>query len=119
MVDFLDISLWDSFKQPDLVEYQDKSLLTHFTDLDLKKTLLTVAGKIFTAADVSKVLVAGADFVTIGRAAILHHDFPKLVLNNPGFISIKPPVPRNYLADQGLGDEFIDYMHRRGDFVKD
>ncbi|MGB1318391.1 MAG: NADH:flavin oxidoreductase, partial [Flavobacteriales bacterium] len=32
-LDFLDISLWDSFKMPEEEEFQDKSLLQHFTDM--------------------------------------------------------------------------------------
>ncbi|MEM6300073.1 MAG: NADH:flavin oxidoreductase, partial [Bacteroidota bacterium] len=75
-IDFLDISLWDVFKLPEEEEHQNKSLLAHFTELYRKNVCLTVAGKIRNGEDVKKVLDAGVDFVTIGRSAILHHDFP-------------------------------------------
>jgi 2,4-dienoyl-CoA reductase-like NADH-dependent reductase (Old Yellow Enzyme family) len=115
--DFLDISLWDCFKMPEDEQYKDKSLLEHFTSLDYGDVKLTVAGKIRTAADVRKILDAGVDFVSIGRAAILHHDFPKLVMENPDFAPIPLPVTREHLADEFLGEKFINYMAGWPDFV--
>ncbi|MCB0756677.1 MAG: NADH:flavin oxidoreductase, partial [Flavobacteriales bacterium] len=81
--DFLDISLWDCFKYPEDEQYNDRSLLEHFTSLDYKNVKLTVAGKIRTGKDVQSILDASVNFVSIGRSAILHHDFPKLVADNP------------------------------------
>jgi len=43
--DFLDISLWDSFKLPENPKYRHKTLLDHFTDLDFKDVKYTVAEK--------------------------------------------------------------------------
>ena len=117
-IDFLDISLWDVFKDPEEVEHQHKSLLKHFTDLDRKDVKLTVAGKINNAADVQKVLDAQVDFVSIGRSAILHYDFPKQVMNDPDFEPIELPVTEDYLKKQGLGQNFVTYMKRWEGFVK-
>lgn len=117
-VDFIDISLWDSFKLPEEEEHQDKSLLEHFSEIDYKKTKLTVAGQILSGKDVHKILNAGIDFVTIGRSAILHFDFPQQVLNNPDFKTTDTPVSPAYLKEQGLSDRFIEYMRRWPDFVK-
>ncbi|MEM6376673.1 MAG: NADH:flavin oxidoreductase [Bacteroidota bacterium] len=116
-VDFLDISLWDCFKMPHEEKYQDKTLLQHFTDLDFKNVRLTVAGKIRSGADVHKILAAGVDFITAGRAGILHHDFPTRVLEDPNFQPISTPVSEAYLKQEGLGDAFIQYMQRWPDFV--
>jgi 2,4-dienoyl-CoA reductase-like NADH-dependent reductase (Old Yellow Enzyme family) len=116
-IDFLDISLWDVFKSPHQEAYNHLSLLSHFTKLDLKKILLTVAGKIQNADDVKKVLAAGVDFVTIGRSGILHHDFPQKVINDPKFEPISTPVSTEYLETEGLGPKFIQYMKRWADFV--
>lgn len=118
-IDFLDISLWDSFKLPEEESYQSKSLLEHFTSLDRKKIKLTVAGKIRTGKDVHSILNQGVDFVTIGRMGILHHDFPLNVMGNPDFQPIKTPVSRNYLSKEGLGRKFIRYMERWPNFVDD
>jgi 2,4-dienoyl-CoA reductase-like NADH-dependent reductase (Old Yellow Enzyme family) len=117
-IDFLDISLWDCFKAPEDKKYQDLSLLDHFTALDFKKVLLTVAGKIQSGKDVHKVLHSGVDFVAIGRSAILHHDFPIKVMENPNFEPVDIPVSEQYLIDEGLGKKFIQYMHRWPGFVK-
>jgi 2,4-dienoyl-CoA reductase-like NADH-dependent reductase (Old Yellow Enzyme family) len=85
IVDFLDLSLWDVFKLPEEKEYQHQSLLNHFTELPFKNVRLTVAGNIRNGNDVKRALDAGIDFVTIGRSAILHHDFPKRVIENVNF----------------------------------
>ena len=118
-IDFLDISLWDVFKLPHEEEHQHKSLLEHFTELNRGAARLTVAGNIRSGSDVHKVLDAGVDFISIGRAAILHHDFPKRVLNKPNFIPVAPPVTPEYLQKEGLGENFISYMKRWEGFVGD
>jgi 2,4-dienoyl-CoA reductase-like NADH-dependent reductase (Old Yellow Enzyme family) len=116
-IDFLDISLWDVFKFPEEEEYKKHSLLEHFTHLDRGGIKLTVAGNIKTGHDVKKVLEAGVDFASIGRAAILHHDFPKRVINDLDFTPIETPVSIDYLRNEGLGDDFIKYMQRWDGFV--
>jgi 2,4-dienoyl-CoA reductase-like NADH-dependent reductase (Old Yellow Enzyme family) len=119
MVDFLDISLWDCFKFPEEEEFKDKPLLEHFTSIDFKDVRLTVAGKIRDGKDVMKIMDAGVDFVTIGRSAILHHDFPMKVMENPEFTSIQTPVSKSYLANEGLSNAFVDYMQRWPNFVEE
>jgi 2,4-dienoyl-CoA reductase-like NADH-dependent reductase (Old Yellow Enzyme family) len=116
-IDFLDISLWDIFKRPEEEKFNSK-LLAHFTDLDFKNVRLTGAGNISTGSDVKKALESGVDFVTIGRSAILHHDFPLKVMANPEFEPTATPVSKEYLAKEGLGARFITYMRRWPDFVK-
>lgn len=118
-IDFLDISLWDVFKMPEQEAYQDQSLLAHFTSIDRKQVKLTVAGKIRTGEDVRKVLDAGVDFVSVGRSAILYHDFPVKIMEAPDFIPIKTPVSKAHLQKEGLGEKFIDYMSRWKGFVEE
>ena len=118
-IDFLDISLWDSFKLPEEEAYQGSSLLSHFAELSRGKVLLTVAGKIMTAEHVRDVLAADVDFVTIGRGAILHHDYPRQVMNNDAFEPIALPVSRAHLAQEGLSETFIEYMNGWKGFVAD
>jgi 2,4-dienoyl-CoA reductase-like NADH-dependent reductase (Old Yellow Enzyme family) len=117
-IDFLDISLWDSFKMPEDEALQNQSLLAHFTHLDFQQVKLTVAGKIRTGSDVREILAAGVDFVTVGRAAILHHDFPRRVMENPDFVPTSIPVSEEYLRQEGLGEAFIQYMKRWDGFVE-
>lgn len=118
-VDFLDISLWDCFKLPEDPKHQNISLLEHFTSLDFKQVKLTVAGKISNAKEVQQILDSGVDFVTIGRSAILHHDFPVKVIENPDFEPIQIPVSKAYLRKEGLSDTFITYMKRWPDFIQE
>ena len=118
-VDFLDISLWDSFKLPEEEAYQGSSLLSHFARLPRGKVLLTVAGKILTAEQVQDVLAADVDFVTIGRGAILHHDYPRRVMNDDRFEPVSLPVSRAHLAQEGLSERFIEYMGGWKGFVAD
>ncbi len=118
-IDFLDISLWDCFKLPEEVEFQNKSLLEHFTELDYQKIKVTVAGKIRTGPEVKKILAAGIDFVTIGRAGILHHDFPVQVANNSAFTPVDTPVSKTYLQKEGLGESFVRYMQKWEGFVEE
>ncbi|MDN3643233.1 NADH:flavin oxidoreductase [Lutimonas halocynthiae] len=117
-IDFLDISLWDSFKIPNEEKYQNMTLLEHFSNLDFKKVKWTVAGKISNAVDVQNILDAGVDFVSIGTSAILHHDFPKLVIENPDFSPIAIPVSEAHLKKEGLGKNFVAYLKRWPEFVK-
>ena len=134
-IDFIDMSLWDCFKYPDNFSKEDpnlekimnpekieknlkKTLLEHFTDLDFKNVLLTVAGNIRTGKDVHKIIGAGVDFAAIGRAAIVHHDFPKKVLNNPAFEPLNLPVSKAHLKNEGVSDKFIEYLRFFKGFVE-
>ncbi len=116
-IDFLDVSLWDIYKFPEEIEHQNQSLLSYFTSIDMKKVRLTVAGKIINGLDVHNVLNAGVDFVSIGKSGILHHDFPKRVINDANFKAIETPVSKEYLQNEGLSENFIDYMRKWPNFV--
>ncbi len=109
-VDYLDMSLWDVFKEPAEAGYGGKPLIDYFTCLERGSTRLGVAGKITTGAAAQACLDSGADFVLIGRAAILHKDFPQRVRQDAQFQSVALPVTRAWLRDQGLGPAFVDYM---------
>ena len=118
-IDFLDMSLWDSFKEPAEEAFQGKTLLSYFTDLDRGEVKLGTAGKIYMPDDARRCMEAGADFVTLGRAAILHHNFPLLMFKTPDFEPVTLPVSRDYLRSQGLGEAFVNYMAGWKGFVKD
>jgi 2,4-dienoyl-CoA reductase-like NADH-dependent reductase (Old Yellow Enzyme family) len=118
-IDFIDLSLWDCFKTPEEFPESKMNLLEHVLQLDFKKVKLTVAGNIRTGEDVQKVLNVGVDFVTIGRSGILHHDFPKKVIENPDFEPIDNPVTVTHLKSEGLSETFINYMRRWEGFVEE
>jgi 2,4-dienoyl-CoA reductase-like NADH-dependent reductase (Old Yellow Enzyme family) len=117
-IDFLDLSLWDCFKMPEGDKEKKKTLLDHFTAIDRKEVRLTVAGKIQSGKDANAILQANVDFITVGRSGILHHDFPKFVMDNPNFTPTETPVSAAYLSNEGLSPVFIEYMGNWPGFVQ-
>ena len=117
-IDYLDLSLWDVFKEPQEEALRGRSLLSYFTDLERGQVRLGAAGKIASGPDVRRCLQAGVDFVVIGRAAILHHDFPERLRADPALTAIKTPVTVDHLRGEGLSPAFIDYMKRWQGFVQ-
>jgi 2,4-dienoyl-CoA reductase-like NADH-dependent reductase (Old Yellow Enzyme family) len=109
-LDYLDMSLWDCFKPPQDPAYADRPLIAHFAALQRGATRLGVAGKLMDAATARLCLDSGVDFVLIGRGAMLHHDFARRVLADPGFRSIERPVSRAYLQAEGLAPAFLQYV---------
>ncbi|HET6970863.1 MAG TPA: NADH:flavin oxidoreductase, partial [Phenylobacterium sp.] len=116
-LDYLDMSLWDVFKEPTEEAFKGRSLMSYFTALDRGAVRLGVAGKVTSPAIASRMLDEGADYVLIGRAAILHHDFPERA-RDPQFTPIALPVTREYLANEGLGPAFVTYMGTWPGFVE-
>lgn len=119
LVDHLDLSLWDSFKEPEEEGYRGRSLLSYFTELDRGSVCLSAAGKIRSARDAERVFSAGVDALTIGRAAILHHDFPERCRDDPFFEPVELPVTPDYLHGEGVSDKFVDYLRNWEGFVAD
>jgi len=117
-IDLLDLSLWDVFKEPEEADFKGRSLLSYFTGLERGRVRIGAAGKIMTADDARRVIAAGADIAIVGRAAILHHDFPQRVQADPGFKSVPLPVTAEHLRNEGLGPAFVRYMGNWKGFVQ-
>jgi 2,4-dienoyl-CoA reductase-like NADH-dependent reductase (Old Yellow Enzyme family) len=92
--------------------------MSYFADLPRGDVRLGVAGKLMSAADARAMLDAGADFVLLGRAAILHHDWPQKARANPDFRPVSLPVARAHLEAEGLGPTFVNYMSTWAGFVE-
>ena len=60
-IDFLDMSLWDCFKEPEEEEFKGKSLIDWFTPLERHGVRLGVAGNLRTPDDVRRAMDAGVD----------------------------------------------------------
>lgn len=112
-IDLLDWSLWDVDKTID-----GTTILSKVLSLNYFGCPVSVAGKIDSAEKVNVLLNEGIDMVSIGRGAILHHDFPKACLAS-GFIVRELPVTADSLYKEGLSKVFIDYMRRWKGFVLD
>ncbi|HET9628691.1 MAG TPA: NADH:flavin oxidoreductase [Novosphingobium sp.] len=119
MADYIDLSCWDTFKEPEDARFKGRAIMDWFTELPRGNTRLGVAGKLTSGPSVVECLRRGADFVLIGRGAILHHDFPRRLSANPSFTSVSLPVSRAHLHAEGLGEHFIDYMATWEGFVAD
>ena len=116
-IDFLDMSLWDSFKEPEDEAFKGRSLLSYFTELERGDVALGIAGKLRDPNEVRLAMEADIDFVLLGRAAILHHDFPLQMQADSNFTPISNPVSSDHLREQGLGEAFITYMSGWKGFV--
>ncbi len=113
-LDFLELSLWDAFKDPEEDQYKGRPLFQWFADLERGDTRLGIAGRIRSGANIRTLLDAGIDFALIGYAGILNHDFPRRLGSDPEFRM--PPLPTTpaHLAAEGLSPAFISYL--RTDF---
>lgn len=108
-LDYLDMSLWDVFMRPR--GGAEGLLVEHFTDLPRGGARLGVAGKVLSSADAAWCLDQGADFVSVGTGAILHHDFAARAVADPAFEARTRPVPRDVLREEEhVGPAFLDYL---------
>lgn len=109
LLDYLDMSLWDVFMAP-RGEGHEGLLIDHFTDLPRHGAALGVAGRVLSAADAQWCLDKGADLVTVGTGAILHHDFAARAMSDPAFVVRERPVSRETLRAEHVGPAFVDYL---------
>ena len=116
-IDYLDMSLWDIRKEPEEETFKGASLMSYFTELKRGSVRLGVAGKVMTSEHAVDALAAGCDFVLLGRAAILHHDYPRRLHEDASFRPVSLPVTREHLRAEGLGPAFITYMDGWRGFV--
>jgi len=116
-IDFLDMSLWDVFKEPEEEDYKGRSLMSYFTELPRGNVKLGVAGKIRTPEDAEQIIAENVDWIMLGRAAILHHDFPKRYKQDSTFTPVDTPVTSGYLMEEGLSKNFLAYMERWPGFI--
>jgi len=117
-VDFIDLSMWDVFKEAADEEYAGRKLLDLYAELPRGETKLAVAGKIYSGDDAQRALDGGADIVAIGRAAITDHDFPNKIRHNASAKMRELPVSRATLREERLSEGFIDYMSAWAGFVE-
>ncbi|MBM3695483.1 MAG: NADH:flavin oxidoreductase [Actinobacteria bacterium] len=116
-IDLLDMSLWDFRKEPEEEEFRGRTLLSCFAELERGPARLAAGGKIRSGQDAAECVAAGADLVVIGRAGILHHDFPRRVESDSTFGAVPLPVTPGYLRSEGLADSFVAYMRNWEGFV--
>ena len=116
-IDFLDMSLWDSFKEPEDEAFKGRTLLSYFTELERGNVALGIAGKLRNPSEINQAMAAEIDFVMLGRAAIIHHDFPRQMQEDSNFTPMRTPVSADHLRKEGLGEAFVTYMSGWKGFV--
>jgi 2,4-dienoyl-CoA reductase-like NADH-dependent reductase (Old Yellow Enzyme family) len=109
-IDFLDLSIWDVYKEPNEERFQGRSLMSYFSELTRGTIKLGVAGKVYTPDDVKHCLAQGADFVLMGKASILNSDFASQMKVNVDYHPAQAPVTRAHLQSQGVTEPFMDYL---------
>jgi 2,4-dienoyl-CoA reductase-like NADH-dependent reductase (Old Yellow Enzyme family) len=118
-VDLIDMSLWDVHRVPNIAGYEGRTLLDIVCAWPRGEVRLGVAGKIHEPNDVNAVLDAGADVAVIGRAAILHHDYPQRMRADAAWIPVRPPVTMAHLSSEGVSPTFGGYLRDMFKFVAD
>jgi 2,4-dienoyl-CoA reductase-like NADH-dependent reductase (Old Yellow Enzyme family) len=110
-LDYIDMSLWDCFKEAEEEAFKGKTLVELFAALDRGETRLGVAGQIRSGPSAQRALDEGADFVLVGRAAIAEHDFPERVRRDPAHEMPTPPFSMDYLVNEGISPPFLNYLN--------
>ena len=119
-VDLIDMSLWDVRRVAADGAFAGRSLLDVFAGIDRGDVRLAVAGQVRDPADIAEVLDRGVDVPILGRAAILHHDYPQRLAADPGFVPRHPPAPSEVLVQEGVSPAFLQYLRTRFEgFVAD
>lgn len=109
-IDFLDMSLWDVFKEPEEEAFKGKSLMSHFVELERSNVRLGIAGNIRTPQQAEEAMASGVDWIMLGRAAMLNHDFPLLYQADNVFTPTAIPASKVHLAKEGMSPKFITYF---------
>jgi 2,4-dienoyl-CoA reductase-like NADH-dependent reductase (Old Yellow Enzyme family) len=108
-IEFLDVSLWDFGKAPEEPGFGD-NLMRVFAELPRGQVRVGCAGKITSGGDVRAAMAGAMDFVFIGRAAIVHHDYVRRYTADPDFVPRPTPVPESHLRAEGVSPAFMDYL---------
>ncbi|NRA55804.1 MAG: NADH:flavin oxidoreductase [Gammaproteobacteria bacterium] len=107
-VDYIHMSLYDAFKQPNHLPLGNKTLLQWIKSKLNPAIPLMIAGNISTISAADQLNLQGADLVAIGKAAVGNPDWVNKI--NAGKTLIKPPYSYENLAHNGFTHSAIDYM---------
>lgn len=105
--DFIDLSLWNY--QRKTLKRPEEHPLPLFRAALPREVALCAAGAIWSRADAQAVLELGADFVSLGRAAIVDPDWPRHT-REPHFEPRRAPLTPQQYRQNGLSDAFIQYL---------
>ena len=112
--DWIHVSLWNF--APNTKKRPDVHPIAAVREAVPRDVAIIAAGSIWTAAEARSVLERGADIVSLGRAAILNPDWPKLAAQ-PGWEPLRPPMTRAALLERAVSPQFAQYLTRWKNFV--
>lgn len=75
------------------------------------RAMVAAAGGIWTQEDAQRLFDAGGDIAVVGKAAIVHPDWPIASLR-PDFEPIKSNWTVDYLRSVDVGERFIEYLKK-------
>jgi 2,4-dienoyl-CoA reductase-like NADH-dependent reductase (Old Yellow Enzyme family) len=107
-VDYIHMSLYDAFKQPNHLKKTNQTLLQWIKSHLNPNITLIIAGKISTAEEADWVISHGADLIAIGQSAVGNPDWVNKV--NNGEELILKPYSQNHLSNLGFTQQSIDYL---------
>ncbi len=107
-LDFLHLSLQDASGPPPF-EPGAPAVTTAIRAALPADVALLVAGGVWTRDDADRALDAGADAVAVGKAAIIHADWPRRSAD-PGFTPNRPPWPVDALPAQAVSPRLVTYL---------
>lgn len=109
-VDIIHLSLRNA-SGPAPFEQNEISVVRAIRDAVPAEVKIASAGGILTRDDAGKTEASGADLVVLGRASIVHPDWPT-VSKIEDFIPISPPWDPDYLSQIAIGPKFLQYLNR-------
>lgn len=107
-VDYIHMSLYDSFKKPNHLSEGEQTLLQWIKSKLHPEITLMIAGRIADIDAADKITLQGADLVAIGKAAVGNPDWVNRI--NAGKALISPPYSAKHLSVNGFTTSAIDYM---------
>lgn len=116
-IHFLHLSLGSALKTPSKYSQTKTPISLSFRNALPPDVALIVSGNIWTAADATATMKAGADFVSLGKTAIAHPEWP-LQVGHQAFMPTPLPLTAKELSDRGVGDAMVQTL-RRMNLVKE
>jgi 2,4-dienoyl-CoA reductase-like NADH-dependent reductase (Old Yellow Enzyme family) len=107
-VDIIHLSLRDAVAPPPL-ENSTVPVVQSIKQILPSDVKLATAGGIWTRCDAKKLSELGSDFIVIGKAAIIHENWPEII-KITNFEPNKPPWTEEALKQVNVSNKFIKYL---------
>lgn len=110
-MDYFHLSLGDFGKRPSEESAPRTPVVTLFREALPSHVALMTSGGVWEFDHAREAMALGADLVSLGKAAIIHPDWPRRAAA-PGFTASRMPWDRASLQAAGVGAAFLRYLER-------